>query len=1188
MAGNFISGVLLFLVFCVTPVVSSVKCSAYNCTVGFKYKPAHDSIECGVDISDCDDHTCCDPALHCDSYHCGTGYADKHEKDAIECHATCDDHTCCDAAGGGHDPHEGTHAPGAHGTEHALNGTCTCPDSAVRSGPLDEISCSFNAAELTCEIQSLCHEHPHHDPPYVIFFIFVSFVLGALVRYFFQSPPLNKLPYTIVVFVVGVAIGIIARAADHDLDKFISISEINPHLIFFIFLPILIFESAFSLQWHTLKKTLPYCLMLAGPGILLATFLTAALAKLFFTTSGVGTYEWSWITCILYGAIVSATDPVAVVALLKEIGAPESISVLIEGESLLNDGTAIVLFNLLVSAVPTGEYDFNIHSLGTFCWIAFGGPVVGLVAGIIGEWCLSKVFNDALIEITITVCAAYLTFFVAEGFLHVSGVLALVVLGVWLSHHRQAISPEVEHTLHEFWETTVFLTNTLIFILVGLVASSRQFHNMTHLDIVYTFAAYIIITVVRALLIAMVYPTGPYLSKISGWQLGKKESVLVWWGGLRGAVGLALTLLVDGDTAIHCAQGDVGSQFLIHIIGIVGLTLVVNGLSSRIVVAHLQLAKVPLAQMRLLERCFDKMVESQHDCIRELKINHVLSDVNWQHVNRHTHEGMHNPFHPTESDEEGDDSSPEEEARMAYLKLLRSSVWEQYEHGFISTSTIPRVLKFIDTAKDTHGQLISADLLNKYWEESFMASKVGGLALSLPVCGNQMSKLSTKWKEDRWAAGFDVANCLISAHEDVLEGIDSLVSDCKEANKIKVHCKSLRAGCFGHVHDLATERVQIAVAIQTKHAARRVLNRARSTVHQMVRRGQLDESDASGLRKIVEKRMNWLMKTSSQMSPADQEEVLQDEVRWMHRVEFACQQEFKMNGRVYLPRKRNRIITRENVSAGFYIIISGVARAVLPRTRKTVLFGCGDCIGVSNVLCSSPAMPEVYADTDMKLVWYTADIVRSLMAKYPLLVQELWKAASVEGALTVLHSQRPYCDLAPLELVKFCETGEMISGDGRFAQTGRSSVLPAGMHHMLINGSVVIDRQTFEGLQRLEINDDQVRVMLGVDAQILSINDPTSKQSAARARWAKVRSKIQLVRRGPKLRGLRVAMQREFGDEGAVMAPDSPLYPSRVRRGSTAKQNSGNASEYRFEEPLLNDIWQEMTVTPHRVDNVTT
>eukprot|EP01064_Diplonema_japonicum_P018334 TRINITY_DN2702_c0_g1_i1.p1 TRINITY_DN2702_c0_g1~~TRINITY_DN2702_c0_g1_i1.p1 ORF type:complete len:1161 (+),score=205.37 TRINITY_DN2702_c0_g1_i1:36-3518(+) len=1081
----------------------------------------------------------------------------------------------------GHTPGDESHGhtPG-HGSNHSgPHGACECPDAENLTLSGAELTCSYDSKYHTCLLLDTCeHVHGHDEPPYVIFFIFFSFVLGGMLRYYFSVPPFNKIPYTILLFIIGVLIGLFARALGNDTEKYITIADMNPHLIMFIFLPILIFESAFSLDWHIFKKVLVYCLVLAGPGILVATGLTAVLCRFLFTTAGVGVYDWSWVTCILYGAIVSATDPVAVVALLKELGAPASIASLIEGESLLNDGTAIVLFNILKDGVVKGTYDLSVfETIKQFLWVAAGGPCVGLVAGVIGEWCLSKIFNDALLEITITVCCAYLTFFVAEGFLKVSGVLALVVLGVWLSHHRQAISPEVEHTLHEFWEMTVYLTNTLIFILVGLVASSSRFDTITGTDVGYMFLSYLIINLVRAILLVSTYKP---LTSFAAWTLEKSEAVLVWWGGLRGAVGLALTLIIANDKEIKCVHPNLGTQFLFHVVGLVALTLVVNGVTAQFVVKYFDLAKISLAQKRLLEKCFNEVLVTQHDTIRELKISHVISDANWQTVNRYTHEGVVNPYLPSEDDNEDDALSSEEEARMAYFKIIKSSVWQQYEHGFIASVTIPRVVKFCERAKVIPGSFIQPDVLNKYWDESFVASKLGGLSLTLPMCRSQLSSYSTTWKENRWAAGFDVANCLVRAHEDVLDKIDGVVSDCKAANKIKVHCKSLRAGCFAHVQDLSKERVQISIAIQTRHAARSVLNAAREKVHTMKKIGQIDESDAAKLREIVEKKMNKLAKASSQMPATEVEAVIQDEIRWMHRVENACTQEFKINGRVEPHRKRDRIIDKENAKTSFVVIVSGVAK--VRHDGKEYYFGTGECIGLSNLLCKTSFMTDVFADTDMKILRYRSESIGPWMGKYPLLAKELWKAAAVEAAFWLLSTTDPYKYWNQLDIQKFCETGNLVTGDQAAANT---SILQAGMHHVLIKGSVTIDGETREGLQLLQ-GVSHGKVVIDTSAKILSINDPMSKEAKARFRWKKLRQHFQLLYKlgKNKYNSLADKMMAGFGEDAAALSYDSPLGDNRPGSfiNSPTSRNSNTSMSVRkgnvdhFNEPLLNEVWKEM------------
>ena len=1011
------------------------------------------------------------------------------------------------------------------------------------------------------EPHDMCGHEVHEDPPYIIFSMFMLFVAGALVRHHFKKPPLNKLPYTIVLFVIGCIVGGISQGIGEKAEKYVLLADMNAHLIFYVFLPILIFESAFSLNWHVFKKVLGHCLVLAGPGILLATALTAMLVKLLFSS-----YEWTWITCILYGAIVSATDPVAVVALLKEVGAPEAISALIEGESLMNDGTAIVLFNIFKGMVCLGEFDQTAGEvIFELIKVAAGGPILGLVVGMIAEWCLSKIFNDALVEIAVTLAAAYLTFFIAEGFLHVSGVLALVALGIWLSHHRQAISPEVEHTLHGFWEMTVYLANTLIFALVGLVATtSKRFSNIDGTDVLYTLLAYAIITGVRAILIAGFY----HPLKMAKWQLDKKAAVLVWWGGLRGAVGLSLTLMVADDEVIRRVHPELGNKFLFHVVVLVALTLIVNGISCQFVVAKLGLADVPLAQKRLFTRCFGDILEKQHDTITELKVNPMLKDVNWQLVGRYTHEELRNPYQPTDKDIESDDSGPGEAARMAYLKIVKQSVWDQYEHGLITAETIPRVIKFAERAGDIHGKFIFQDVLFKYWNESFIASKVSGFSLSLPFCHSKLSKVSAAWKEQRWAAGFDVATSLIHCHDDVLEKIDSMVDDAKEANKIKVHCKSLKSGCYTQIDDLSAERAQLAVAIQTRHAARRVLNGARSSIHHMQHVGMLSHEDADELVKLIEIRMDRLARAPRNMPPTDTTELLQDEVSWMRKVEFSCVQEFKAGAQEYKARKHEKIITRDNAGTGFYIIVNGVAKSRVQNTFLS-MHGAGECLFLSNILCTKPTVTEVFAETDMTILWVTSETVESLMSRYSLLSKEVWNCAGIEAAYIALHSIEPFSTWSRLELLKFIKGGEIVEGGGDGSKGSLNKIFQPGMYHILVDGRITLGGETRSGVQLIDTAGigAATTVSLSPYSHIFSISNPSSPQAKARQHWAKVRSTLKSISLFSSVRisgffdpgGVAEAIRHEFGEA----ATTSPL---------TQRKNGINVfdpSAGDFDEPLL-------------------
>ena len=195
--------------------------------------------------------------------------------------------------------------------------------------------------------------------------------------------------------------------------------------------------------------------VLAFPGVVVASLLTGALIQAIFP-------YWAFKPCWLLGTILSATDPVAVVALLKELGVKPELSIGIEGESLLNDGTALIFFQILIDLVrvPAAASPTANAIVFAFLYKAVFAAMWGLALGAVSTLWLATIFNNPVIEITITLSAAYLTFFSAEA-LEMSGVLAVVALGLYMGKEgKPRISPEVGHFLAEFWEMLAFVGNT--------------------------------------------------------------------------------------------------------------------------------------------------------------------------------------------------------------------------------------------------------------------------------------------------------------------------------------------------------------------------------------------------------------------------------------------------------------------------------------------------------------------------------------------------------------------------------------------------------------------------------------------------------------------------------------------------------------------------------------------------------
>mgnify|MGYP001259122000 FL=1 len=417
-----------------------------------------------------------------------------------------------------------------------------------------------------------------HDYLYGLFFLIVSLVIGAATRHFLQKVPL---PFTVLLLLIGLAMGALNRAygphgghahegghtemAEGFIAKFIDTlsgaitwgGNLDGHLILYVFLPILIFEAGFALDVHTFKKSFANAFYLAGPGIVTATVMSGmafyGMVQIFGGEGGVLS-EWNveagaflFLASMLFGAVVSATDPVAVVALLKELGASKKLGTLIEGESLLNDGTAIVAFVLLFGVVTAAEPFLGTGAFIGSAAIGFGkigaaGGLIGVLLGLVAILWVRKVFNDPMIEITVVLVTSYAVFFICEHFFHVSGVLGLVALGIVMAGiGRTRISPEVEHFMHEFWELVAFVANVIIFIVVGVVIAQNA--NPTGMDFVILGLVYLSIHIVRAINMGVFYP----LMKKAGYGLPSKDAIVVWWGALRGAIGLALALVVYSE-----------------------------------------------------------------------------------------------------------------------------------------------------------------------------------------------------------------------------------------------------------------------------------------------------------------------------------------------------------------------------------------------------------------------------------------------------------------------------------------------------------------------------------------------------------------------------------------------------------------------------------------------------------------
>jgi CPA1 family monovalent cation:H+ antiporter len=324
------------------------------------------------------------------------------------------------------------------------------------------------------------------------------------------------LPYSVGLVVAGIALALLPTGVELPLTR---------DLIFSVFLPPLIFEAALQLKWGDFRRDLPLTLGLAFPGVVIAASVVTACMHFI-----VG---WSWIGSAFFGTLIAATDPVSVIAAFKEMKAEGRLSMVVETESLLNDGTAAVGFSLLVAIVAGGAVT-PLAIAGSLAWTVAGGVAVGFgVSGLM--LVVAGRTDDHLIKITLTTIAAYGSFLIAEHF-HTSGVLATLTAGILAGNTRGlcAISDSGYSHVLAFWEYAAFLANSVVFILIGL----HEAHQPLRF---YSIGAAVAIAVVLLGRALAVYPICALVRRMPFGVDIRYQHVLVW-GGLRGALALALAL----------------------------------------------------------------------------------------------------------------------------------------------------------------------------------------------------------------------------------------------------------------------------------------------------------------------------------------------------------------------------------------------------------------------------------------------------------------------------------------------------------------------------------------------------------------------------------------------------------------------------------------------------------------------
>lgn len=319
--------------------------------------------------------------------------------------------------------------------------------------------------------------------------------------------------------------------------------QFSPDLIFYVFLPTLVFESAYHIKFRQFKGVFREITMLSTVGLIFSIALVSLGCHY--------ALGLPWGVALLFGALISATDPIAVLAIFKELKVPNKLTTIVDGESLINDGTALVAFQFVFKFVVLGGVlSLGVNALGQEVWHLFstivGGIVVGLLFGVIFAFAIAR-SEDRGVQLTLSLALAHITFLVAEGLLGVSGILATLAAGLMMGNWgRRKLSAEANRSFAEIWYFLGFVSNALVFLLLGLKLGETAWLDYWQLIL---GACAVVLLVARPISVYTSFFLTNWSQKVRENKVSPAYQTVVVWGGIRGALAAAAVLLVPENFA---------------------------------------------------------------------------------------------------------------------------------------------------------------------------------------------------------------------------------------------------------------------------------------------------------------------------------------------------------------------------------------------------------------------------------------------------------------------------------------------------------------------------------------------------------------------------------------------------------------------------------------------------------------
>ena len=486
-----------------------------------------------------------------------------------------------------------------------------------------------------------------------------------------------RIPYTVALVLGGLALGSVHLPI---IDTLVQNQPdwLTPNIVLVIFLPALLFEGSLKLQFRQLRENALPILLLATVGVLAATLITGFAAHWLLGLP--------LLVALVFGAITAATDPISVLSIFREMAVPKRLSTIVEGESLFNDGTAAVLFGILVAGVGSELVGIT-AGVRNFVIEVLGGVAIGTILGYVFSKLTQKI-DEPSIEITLTTVLAYGSYLAAQS-LHVSGVIATVAAGLTVGNlgTRISMSPRTRIAVWSFWEYLSFIVNSLVFLLIGLQVRVGTLLR----DWRATLLAIAAVVLGRAL---SVYGLAP-ISNYFGRNISLRWQHIMVAGGIRGALALALALSLARNFPYR-------EQILAMTFGVVAFTIIVQGLAIKplLRILGMQTTRENDYEQARVEHIAASSARAELD---ELLRNHLLSGPAYNQLRQELDKKLEQAEEEVAALYGKDNSRILPELEMAKMKLIaaeKSAIEQAVHDGLISQPTANRMIEAEDRELD--------------------------------------------------------------------------------------------------------------------------------------------------------------------------------------------------------------------------------------------------------------------------------------------------------------------------------------------------------------------------------------------------------------------------------------------------------------------------------------------------------